>query len=246
MIQKPALVLSVALTAFVVFTLSGLVRVFASGSTAGSTASEGAVSAEISPELVQLISDRELAYTEMIDQANQQLEQAQAALAAATAPSAGEQNAVGVQISAQQALEVASGSAIVGAQLAGEPQLVNFEGAVAYEVPFDIGNIYIDATTGELLFNGTVNLLPSPITQEQAAQIAAGYLGRSDIYRIEILQLNGVDVFRVKFLNSDAVFVDLYGQILLVRLAPTGSSSQAGEGSSQGEQHGDDDHDDDD
>ncbi len=114
---------------------------------------------------------------------------------------------------------------------------MNFEGTVAFEVPYDYGNIYIDATTGELIFNGTINLEPNPITAEQAAQIAASYLGKGKVLHVDLVSLYSQVVFRVKFGNSDAVFVDQYGTILLVRLAPTAGSSNAG----SSEDHQDDD-----
>lgn len=241
MIQKPALLISIGLTAFIVFMLSGLLTALAAGT--GPASNQAAVDAsaatQISPELAQLIAEREAAYIEMINQANQRLANGEGAVAASNSTDPG------TQVSPESATEIALASALAGSLISGEAQLVNFEGSVAYEVPFDLGNIYIDAATGELLFNGTIDLQPSPVTQEQAAQIAANYLGRTDIYRIEIEQLNGTDVFRVKFLNGDAVFVDPFGQILLVRLAPTGSSGEESSYDDDGE-HEDDDHEDDD
>jgi len=216
MVQKSALLLSIGLTAFIVFIMSGLLQVFAAGPSVASAATE------ISPEVAQLISEREAGYIETINLANQQLLEAQAALDAQGVSSGA---SASTAISPEQATELALGSALSGSQLTGEAQLVNFEGLVAFEVPFNLGNIYIDATTGELIFNGTINLQPSPVTQEQAAKIASTYLGRTDVYKIEIVRLYGIDVFRVKFLNGDAVFVDPYGQLLLVRLAPAKSAS---------------------
>ncbi|MEX2162434.1 MAG: PepSY domain-containing protein [Anaerolineales bacterium] len=227
MLHKPALWIALVLT---VFSLFAVATVFAAtspvASPVGSQAAP-AVEGTISPDMAQLISEREVAYTQLIDQANQQLAQAQVALAAAEANAqSGQEEPVATTISPEGAVQIALGSALSGAQLQGEAQLVNYEGIVAYEVPFDIGNIYIDATSGDLLFNGTINLEPSPITAEQAAQIAAGYMGRSDVFKVETVQLYGLNVYRVKFSNSDAVFVDQYGQILLVRLAATGSGAE--------------------
>jgi hypothetical protein len=91
-----------------------------------------------------------------------------------------------------------------------------------------------------VIFNGTISLEPSPITADQAANIAASYLGRSDVLHVDIVELYGQMVFRVKFGNSDAVFVDQYGTILLVRLAPENGGGNGGEESHE-EDH-DDDH----
>lgn len=244
MIQKPALLISIGLTAFIVFMLSGLLTAFAAGNNpAGSQSADASAAIQVSPDVAQLIADREAAYIELINQANQRLFQAEGG--SMTTNVSDPLNPLSSSVSVEQATELALGSALAGSQITGEAQLVNFEGIVAYEVPFDRGNIYIDAATGELVFNGTISLQPSPITQEQAAQIAANYLGRTDIYRIELDQLNGAEVFRVKFLNGDAVFVDPFGQILLVRLAATGGTSTSSN-SGENEHEDDDDEDDDD
>lgn len=54
-----------------------------------------------------------------------------------------------------------------GARLAGWPSLVDFQGTVAYEIILDRGPIYIDATTGRLLFNGA--------SRATNASVAAGF-----------------------------------------------------------------------
>jgi hypothetical protein len=150
---------------------------------------------------------------------------------------------VASQFSPDQAAQVADDAALSGASRAGEPELVDFEGTIAYEVPYDFGNIYVDATTGELIFNGTINLEPGPITAEQAAQIAVGYMGKGNVHLVDQVTLYGQTVFRVKFSNSDAVFVDQYGTILLVRLAPEGGGGGGGGSTSSGSvEREDDDH----
>lgn len=234
MTQKPALWLSLGLTIFTILILGG---VFVATAASGGQTAAADATAEISPELAQLIAERELAYTQLIDQANQQLLQAQAALSQQN-PETAAVVVAGSQVSPEQASQLASEVALGGAQLTGTPELVNYEGTVAYEVPFSAGNIYIDATTGNLLFNGTISLEPSPVTPEQAAQVAASYMGNTNVYRVDIVELYGMNVYRVKFSNSDVVFVDQFGQILLVRLAPAASES----GEHEDDDHGDDDH----
>ncbi len=147
------------------------------------------------------------------------------------------------QISPESAAQIATQAAASGAVLSGTPELVNFEGTVAYEAAFDLGKIYVNASTGEVLYNGTqtsVASAPSTIGPEQAAFVAASYMGRNDIYRVDLVSLGGQEVYRVKFASGDAVFVDVYGQILQVRLASTGSPSSSGNGERSGEQGGDD------
>jgi len=52
------------------------------------------------------------------------------------------------------------------------------------------------------------------VTPEQAAAIAAAYIGRQDIYAVESAVLNSVTVYKVTFSSGDIVYVGLDGQIL--------------------------------
>jgi hypothetical protein len=45
-------------------------------------------------------------------------------------------------------------AATPGAQLMRQPDLVLFQGAVAYEVTLDQGLVYVDANSGQVLYNG--------------------------------------------------------------------------------------------
>jgi uncharacterized membrane protein YkoI len=145
------------------------------------------------------------------------------------------------QISPDLAAQIAAQTAASGAVLSGNAELVNFQGTVAYEVVFDSGKIYVDASTGAVLYNGTVSSAPATIGPDQAAFVAATYMGRADIYRVDLVSLGGHDVYRVKFSNGDAIFVDVYGQILQVRLASTGSPSASGNGEGRENEQGSDD-----
>jgi uncharacterized membrane protein YkoI len=237
MIQKPALWISIGLTAFMLFTLTSLLQTVSAKGGQTDTSVSG-----LSPEIQAQITAREAQYIELINQANAQLLQAQQGQPEAAT---GEQPAVA--FSPEQAALAADAAANSSATRMGEPELVNFEGTVAYEVPYDFGNIYVNATTGEVIFNGTVSQAPSLITAEQAAQIAANYMGNSNVLYVETDSLYGNSVFKVKFANSDAVFVDQYGNILLVRLASDGGNGGSSGSSSSSEDHNDDheEHDDD-
>jgi len=57
-------------------------------------------------------------------------------------------------VSADQAAGIALGSA-AGASLLQQPQLVNFQGVATYEVQLDAGLVYVDASSGQVLYNGT-------------------------------------------------------------------------------------------
>jgi len=56
-------------------------------------------------------------------------------------------------VSADQAVQVALAAA-PGARLIRQPELVSFQGLVAYEVALDQGMMYIDAQSGQILDNG--------------------------------------------------------------------------------------------
>ena len=57
-------------------------------------------------------------------------------------------------VSADQAANIAL-SNTPGASLAQQPRLVSLNGAVAYEVPLDRSNVYVDANSGEVLYNAS-------------------------------------------------------------------------------------------
>lgn len=119
-----------------------------------------------------LLQQRDAEYRQLIEQANQRLEamnqqqaaaqaaqvapQAQTARAAASQPAVAQAAAATPQIaiSAESALYTAI-AATNNATMIRTPELVRFEGKVAYEIGFTKGVVYIDATTGAVLFNGT-------------------------------------------------------------------------------------------
>lgn len=75
---------------------------------------------------------------------------------------------------------------------------------------------------------------PAPVAStslspQEGAQLAASYLGRSDLNRVESGYLYGLYVYKVIFSNGDAAYVSLDGQILRIEpAAPAGTSSTSG------------------
>jgi hypothetical protein len=65
----------------------------------------------------------------------------------------GSQQPTGYAISADDAANIALSNA-PGASLVQQPRLVNMNGTVAYEVALDRGFVYVDASSGQVLFNG--------------------------------------------------------------------------------------------
>ncbi len=112
--------------------------------------------------------ERDLAYQQLIRQANEQLQQAYQHMTAtkkrvqahtpAPQPQVVQPTATPYAVSADGAAAIAL-AASPGASLLATPELVDFQGTVAYEVRLDRGNIYVDATTGKVLYNGA----PAPV-----------------------------------------------------------------------------------
>jgi hypothetical protein len=181
MTQRTALILSVVLTAFVLVVGGGLIArlsqpqatAAASSSVAPPPAAATAPAIDLNAQMQELIQQREAQYRLLIDQANQRLaamnqelsaapavvtsaQSAAPAPAAAPAVSTAPASPSGPQISLSA--EAARNIAIQAANFATmirTPELVRFEGQVAYEVGFTRGVVYVDANSGAVLFNGT-------------------------------------------------------------------------------------------
>ena len=63
--------------------------------------------------------------------------------------------AMSVKLSADQAAQIAL-NAVPGATLTRTPELVGFQGTVAYEVLLNQGAVYVDANGGQIIFNGAI------------------------------------------------------------------------------------------
>jgi hypothetical protein len=91
---------------------------------------------------------------------------------------------------------------------------------------------------------------PTNITPQQAADIASKIMGRTDLYSVELTQLEGIDAYLVTFSSGDLVYVGLDGQILAIAKLPVtvvqlpkngGHNNSRSGGEHEGEHEGDDD-----
>lgn len=73
---------------------------------------------------------------------------------------------------------------------------------------------------------------PAQVSPQEAAQIAARYLGRSDLYSVETTSSNGATVYKVTFSSGAIVMVGLDGQVISAKAAPKVSSSSGSQSSS--------------
>lgn len=145
MSQRIAIFLSVALTAFVLVFIGAAISIRQWGQAA-------TASPTLDPQLLAQLQAREATYQAMIDQANAQL-QATDPAASATSTLAPEPTATQYPVSPDLAIYLAQ-SAAPNSYLIRLPELVSFQGTVAYEVTFNTGKIYIDANSGQILYNG--------------------------------------------------------------------------------------------
>jgi uncharacterized membrane protein YkoI len=180
---------------------------------------------------------REAAYNQLIQQANDQLAQANAQLQAmqnqlaqvqpvqlisqpiSSQPTASEPVAE-YAISIDQADQIALKTVELGSKQLKQPELVDFEGKAAYEVVFGKGSVYVDAQNGDVLFNGTV---PQTITLEKAAQIASDYINNHAILQVDQVKQGSHTLYRVIFKNGSMAYLDMTGQILYINPAQPAS-----------------------
>ena len=85
---------------------------------------------------------------------------------------------------------------------------------------------------------------PAQVSPQEAAQIAAKYMGRSDLYSVETSSSNGTTVYKVTFSSGDIVLVGLDGQVISVQSASKVSSSSQSQSSSGGEHENHEGHED--
>ncbi len=151
--QKTALIIAAGVTAFMLVTAGAVIQV-TSQTAAAQTAAQATPAATL---VVPTTDPNATQFKQFIDEANsriQTLKDENAKLRAQLNPSNAGNTAsaqpIG-QISADAAAQAALNLA-QGAQLLSTPELVNFQGTLAYEVALDAGTVYIDAASGQPLY----------------------------------------------------------------------------------------------
>lgn len=181
MTQRIAIVISAVLTAFLLVVGGSVIARVSSSPQPAATqpvitpAPTSAPTPDINAQVEALVQERETQYRALIQQANDRLQAAYDEQAAAQAaanqaaartttvaarpavPAAQPAAAPAVAVSADAAAGIATKVAGGNKTIVLAPELVLFQGRVAYEVVFKHGRIYVDANNGQVLFNGTVN-----------------------------------------------------------------------------------------
>jgi uncharacterized membrane protein YkoI len=187
-------------------------------------------SSQIDAEVASRIAEREVAYRQLIEEANLRI-QALNAQVQGVSPASQAQG----MLTADGVLSIAY--QVVGNDqvLSGVPQLVNFQGTTAYEIPFINGMMYVDANSGAVLSNN----VRTQINEQQAIQITADYLGVTNTsnFVVNRIAIDGTEAFKV-YVNNYVLVVDKYGTITTFQVIKNASSNTGSSSSSSG----DDDH----
>lgn len=181
-------------------------------------------SSQLDTEVASRIAEREVAYRQLIEEANQRI-QALNAQVQGISPTSQTQS----MLTADGVLSIAYQVVGNDQPLSGVPQLVNFQGTTAYEIPFINGMMYIDANSGAVLSNN----VRTQINEQQAIQIAADYLGVNNTsnFVVNRIVIDGTEAYKV-FVNNYVLVVDKFGAITRFQVIQYTSSGSGGSGSS--------------
>jgi hypothetical protein len=142
-----------------------------SAADASAAAAPAAPSNDLQAQVQEVMQQREEQYRQLLDEANQRLAAMNKQLAAAEmaqpvaaaparvaapavpAPAPAQPAAPQITLSPESARDIAI-QATNFATMIRTPELVRFEGKIAYEVGFTRGVVYVDANSGAVLFNG--------------------------------------------------------------------------------------------
>jgi uncharacterized membrane protein YkoI len=165
MIRKNALLMASALTALILVLVGGVATRLSDDASAQG-AQVDAASTGLDEQALAVMQERENAYRQMIDQANQLLAGTPADSGAPTFP-----------ISADTAVAIVL-TTVRGGELQKPPELVDYMGAAAYEVSLVQGLVYVDANTGKILANGAIPVVV--VIEEPSSDSGSGGSSYSD------------------------------------------------------------------
>lgn len=219
--KNRSLIISIFITVFLVVIAGGVATTVLANNQAQKTKVISAADA------VKTYQAREAEYKSLLDKANQQLELANQQLTAlagsSTQDTQGQNSSEDYPVTEEMAKSIAFQAA--KDYPLENPELVNYNGTIAYEVKFKNGNIYVDATSGQILFNGLSVTSTQSINADQAVQLAVAYVGNSNITDVEVDTYNGSRVYKIEFANGQEIYVSLTGQIVAVKMPSATTSS---------------------
>lgn len=157
MTQKTAFILASVITSFLLVVAGGVAARAALPAAAPTTS---VIETVATPADLQ---QREAEYQALIQQANAQLQEAyaqQQALQAQLNQSANLDQASSPTLTPEAAVRIALNAA-PGATLLSQPELGNLQGVPVYAVTLSRGVVYVDSTSGQVLYNSTVAAAPA-------------------------------------------------------------------------------------
>ena len=220
MTNKATLLVSTLITASVLTLVGGLITL---------SGKQQSLQSAAATQSAFVQSNRETEYRNLINQANQTIDQANNQILALESQlqdqQGGTSTEVAYPITTAQAEQIAD--SLVGLKASETPRLVNYSGAAAYEVTFASGKVYVDANTGSVLYNSIT--VVQTITAQQAVAVAENYLGSTAVSGINTGYYGNTGVYQIYFQNGYVVYVDVYGNILTVQSTSNSQSESSSE-----------------
>ena len=207
MTTKNAVIITAVSVALIMAIIFGVVGVFTIKN----------IATKVEADVVSKIALREADYQKLIELANQRIQTLSVQVQACSSVSeniGNFENSDGIEtqnkLTAQEALAFAFQAAGNDHVLSGTPKLVSFQGTPAFEIPFVDGIMYIEASSGSVLFSNVL----SQINEQQAIDAMAGYLGVKNTSNavVKKVSVDGTDSYKV-IINNYVVYVDQYGAV---------------------------------
>lgn len=205
--KRMPLILAVLITAFVLGVVGTVVKVV--------SASRETVRAA---ELEQAMQEQKQAYTQVIAEANNRINQANEVIKQISEKNqqAVESKTAEHKISMDKAVSLAlTAVGLSGSTISGHAELVEYNGSAAYEVQLDGGEkVYLDAEEGKILYNSLTGGPSSVIDDKIALVDAVNYMQGGLVTSVEKTKYNEVPAYMVTFSTGDQVYISLSGEVL--------------------------------
>ena len=207
MTTKNAVIITAVSVALVMAIIFGVAGVFTTNN----------IATKVEADLVSKIALREADYQKLIERANQRIQTLSVQVQPCSSVSeniGNSESGGGIEtqnkLTAEEALAFAFQSTGNDQVLSGTPELVSFQGTPAYEIPFVDGIMYIEASSGSVLFSNVL----TQINEQQAIDAMAGYLGVKNTSNavVQRISVDGTAFYKV-IINNYVVFVDQYGAV---------------------------------
>lgn len=214
--KRSAIIISIIITTFVLGIVGGVVK----------ATTDARESVQVK-NLQATLQAREDLYAETIAEANARIEQANSQLLETSKQKAQVELALAQQptpephttaVTQEQAIQLAMQAVgITDPFMSGKTELVEYSGVEAFQVDLSNGyKLYLNAQTGEILYNSLIGGPGQIIDEEKAIFDAVTYMKGGSVTSVERTTYKEQDVFLVTFVSGDQVYVNLAGQIVAV------------------------------